>query len=196
MVISTSYKIVCVVSNQQIIITRRDIQLQADETKYWFSLFCFSFTYDNTPFTVMGKKINPDQPLIKNSYVTCYSDYICIHWYYFPFGNKKVKYCEIQLCELRSVNDLGVFSSKHWGMSLTPVWYVYSTVNFSLNENVSRPFLIPMAGWSIITHLNCVKKIIFRRSIFHQRIMFFHNFSFITGGTVIWIDWHGNIIFC
>lgn len=70
----------------------------------------------------MGKNTG-DHPLIKNSYVTCYSDYICIHWYYFPFGSKKVKYCEIQSCELRSVNDLGAFSSKLWGMSLTPVWW-------------------------------------------------------------------------
>ncbi len=71
----------------------------------------------------MEKNIDSEGPLIKNSFVTCYSDYIRIHLYYFPFGNKKVKYCEILSCELRSMDELGVFGSKMWGMSLTPIWW-------------------------------------------------------------------------
>lgn len=64
-----------------------------------------------------------DTPLIKNSFVTCYSDHMRIHLYYFPYGSKTVKYCDIHSCELRSTNDLGLCSSKLWGMSLTPVWW-------------------------------------------------------------------------
>lgn len=62
-------------------------------------------------------------PLIKNGFVTCYSDYLRIHLYYFPYGDKKVKYSEIRSCELLSMDELGIFSSKLWGMALTPVWW-------------------------------------------------------------------------
>ncbi|CAF4261515.1 unnamed protein product [Rotaria sp. Silwood2] len=62
-------------------------------------------------------------PLISNSFVTCYSDYLVIHLYYFPFGNKKVKYSDIRLCEFHSTDELDIFSYKLWGMSLTPVWW-------------------------------------------------------------------------
>jgi hypothetical protein len=62
-------------------------------------------------------------PLISNGFVTCYSDYLVIHWYYFPFGNKKIKYNNIRSCEFRSTNDMDIFSFKHWGMALTPIWW-------------------------------------------------------------------------
>lgn len=71
----------------------------------------------------MEVKINTDCPLISNSFVTCYTDYLRIHLYYFPFGSKKVKYCEIRSCELLPMNDLGLFESKLWGMSLSPIWW-------------------------------------------------------------------------
>lgn len=69
------------------------------------------------------KTESSDCPIISNSFITCYSDYLRINLYYFPFGSKKVKYCEIRTCELRFTNDLGLFDSKLWGMSLTPVWW-------------------------------------------------------------------------
>lgn len=71
----------------------------------------------------MEVKVKSNCPLISNRYVTCYSDYLRIHLYYFPFGNKTVKYCEIRSCELRSMDDLGLCSSKLWGMSLKPIWW-------------------------------------------------------------------------
>jgi hypothetical protein len=69
--------------------------------------------------TVVDRKV----PLISNGYVTCYSDYLVIHWYYFPFGNKKVKYSNIRSCEFHSTEDMDIFSFKHWGMALSPVWW-------------------------------------------------------------------------
>lgn len=71
----------------------------------------------------MGKNNVSEIPLIKNSFVTCYSDHMRINLYYFPYGSKTVRYCEILSCELRPSNDLGMFGSKLWGMSLTPVWW-------------------------------------------------------------------------
>lgn len=65
----------------------------------------------------------PKSSLMANSFVTCYEDYFVIHLYYFPFGNKKVNYSSIQTCELRSTNELDIFSQKHWGMAFTPVWW-------------------------------------------------------------------------
>ena len=62
-------------------------------------------------------------PLISNSFVTCYSDYLVIHFYYFPFGNKKVKYSQIRSCELHSMDNLDFFDYKLWGMTLSPVWW-------------------------------------------------------------------------
>jgi hypothetical protein len=62
-------------------------------------------------------------PLISNGFVTCYSDYLVIHWYYFPFGNKKIKYSDIRSCEFRSTHDMDIFTFKHWGMAFSPIWW-------------------------------------------------------------------------
>ncbi|CAF1248069.1 unnamed protein product [Rotaria sp. Silwood1] len=71
----------------------------------------------------MKTVVNSNLPLISNSFVTCYSDYLIIHLYYFPFGNKKIKYRNIRSCEFRSTNDIGMFEYKLWGMSLSPIWW-------------------------------------------------------------------------
>ena len=71
----------------------------------------------------MNTAPDPSTPLISNGFVTCYSDYFVIHLYYFPFGNKKVKYSNIRSCELRSTDGLDVFNHKLWGMALSPVWW-------------------------------------------------------------------------
>ncbi|CAF1544621.1 unnamed protein product [Rotaria sordida] len=71
----------------------------------------------------MKTSVNSNVPLISNSFVTCYSDYFVIHLYYFPYGNKKVKYSNIRSCEFHSTDDLDMFSYKLWGMSFSPVWW-------------------------------------------------------------------------
>lgn len=71
----------------------------------------------------MEKVDKSNGPLFSNSFVTCYPDYLTIHLYYFPFGNKKVKYSSIRSCEFRSTNDIDMFNYKLWGMSLSPIWW-------------------------------------------------------------------------
>src|SRR5947209_6241557 len=64
-----------------------------------------------------------EHPIISNSFVTCYSDRLVINLYYFPFGNKTIKYSDIQSCELLRMSDLSVFKRKIWGMAFSPVWW-------------------------------------------------------------------------
>jgi hypothetical protein len=67
--------------------------------------------------------VDSNLPLFSNGFVTCYPDYLVIHLYYFPFGNKKVKYSNIVSCEFHQSNDMDIFSFKHWGMALSPIWW-------------------------------------------------------------------------
>jgi hypothetical protein len=55
--------------------------------------------------------------------VTCYSDRLVVHLYYFPFGGKTIKYRDIRSCKLFRQNDLNFFETKCWGMALSPVWW-------------------------------------------------------------------------
>ncbi|CAF1195556.1 unnamed protein product [Adineta steineri] len=71
----------------------------------------------------MKSVIDSKTPLFANEFVTCYSDYLIIHLYYFPFGNKKIKYNNIRLCELRLTDDISLLNYKLWGMALTPIWW-------------------------------------------------------------------------
>jgi hypothetical protein len=71
----------------------------------------------------MEKVVDSDRPLMSNGFVTCYSDYLRVHLYYFPFGSKKIKYSSIRSCDFRSTNDIGMFEYKLWGMSLSPIWW-------------------------------------------------------------------------
>ena len=64
-----------------------------------------------------------DYPVISNNFVTCYSDRLAIHWYYFPFGNKTIKYKDIKSCELLRMHDLSTLKIKIWGMALSPIWW-------------------------------------------------------------------------
>lgn len=61
--------------------------------------------------------------LFANKYVTCYEDHIVINMYYFPAGNKKVKYSDMKSCELLSGEQLGFSKVKMWGMALSPIWW-------------------------------------------------------------------------
>ncbi len=71
----------------------------------------------------MDSKTNSEEPLISNGFVTCYSDRLVIHLYYFPYGNKTIRYNDIQSCELLPMHDLSIFKSKTWGMALSPIWW-------------------------------------------------------------------------
>ncbi|CAF0956366.1 unnamed protein product [Adineta steineri] len=64
-----------------------------------------------------------DEPIISNEYITCYSDRLVIHLYYFPYGKKTIKYKDIQLCELCRFNTLSKFKYKKWGMGLSAIWW-------------------------------------------------------------------------
>ncbi len=50
----------------------------------------------------MTSTTRSEEPIISNSYVKCYSDHLVIHLYYFPVGDKTIKY-------------------KQWGMALPPI---------------------------------------------------------------------------
>jgi hypothetical protein len=71
----------------------------------------------------MKTNVDSNAPLISNGFVTCYSDYFVIHWYYFPFGTKKVKYSDIRSCDFESTDNMDLLSFKHWGMALSPIWW-------------------------------------------------------------------------
>jgi hypothetical protein len=46
-----------------------------------------------------------------------------IHLYYFPYGNKTIKYKDIQSCELLQRRDLSILKYRIWGMALSPIWW-------------------------------------------------------------------------
>ena len=71
----------------------------------------------------MKTNVDSKCPLISNGFVTCYADYFEIHWYYFPFGRKKVKYSDIRSCDFHSTDQMDLFTFKHWGMALSPIWW-------------------------------------------------------------------------
>lgn len=71
----------------------------------------------------MNSSVDSNIPLIENDFVKCYSDYLSINLYYFPYGNKKVKYENIRSCDLLSTDDMDLFNCKHWGMALSPIWW-------------------------------------------------------------------------
>jgi hypothetical protein len=64
-----------------------------------------------------------DRPIISNDFVTCYADRLVIHLYYFPYGDKTIRYKDIQSCELHPIRVLGPFKTKTWGMALSPIWW-------------------------------------------------------------------------
>lgn len=109
-------------------------------------------------------KNDSNRPLISNGFVTCYSDHLRINLYYFPYGNKKVKYSDIRTCELRSMDELGLFACKLWGMSLTPVWWHsdmkrYGRKNYILLDANQWPFIgLTMADDDTIRVFNLIRQ--------------------------------------
>jgi hypothetical protein len=71
----------------------------------------------------MKTETKSDHPLISNGFVTCYSDHLVIHLYYFPYGDKTVKYSDIQSCELIPMREIPFYKIKMWGMALSPIWW-------------------------------------------------------------------------
>ncbi|CAF1290760.1 unnamed protein product [Rotaria sordida] len=72
---------------------------------------------------MMNLTTTSKDPIISNSFVTCYPDRLVIHLYYFPYGNKTIKYTDIQSCELLRIADLSILKRKMWGMALSSVWW-------------------------------------------------------------------------
>jgi len=64
-----------------------------------------------------------EQPIISNGFIKCYSDHLVISLYYFPYGDKIIKYRDIQSCDLLKMRDLSIFKYKTWGMALSSIWW-------------------------------------------------------------------------
>jgi hypothetical protein len=71
----------------------------------------------------MKNEIDSDNVFISNNFVKCYSDHLTIDLYYFPFGNKKVKYVDIRSCQLIPMSEMSFLKIKLWGMALSPIWW-------------------------------------------------------------------------
>ena len=69
------------------------------------------------------KNLQDDTVLIQNEFVTCYSDRLRVHSYYFPVGDKTIRYEDIQSCELLRHEQLNFFQMKCWGMAFSPIWW-------------------------------------------------------------------------
>ena len=72
-----------------------------------------------------------EEPIFSNDFVKCYSDHLVINLYYFPYGNKTIKYKDIQSCEFLRMKDLNIFKCKNWGMALSPIWWHCDLRRFS-----------------------------------------------------------------
>jgi hypothetical protein len=77
-----------------------------------------------------------EQPIFSNGFVTCFQDFMFIHWYYFPFGKKRVNYSDIRTCELRPIAEESLLGIKTWGMALTPIWWHCDSKRFSRQNYV------------------------------------------------------------
>ncbi len=84
-----------------------------------FLLYVFGFTFIFDPIL----STDSNSILIENGFVTCYSDRLVIHFYYFPFGDKTIRYDNINSCELLRHEDLSFFQTKSWGMAFSSVWW-------------------------------------------------------------------------
>ncbi|UJR16567.1 hypothetical protein I4U23_003468 [Adineta vaga] len=73
--------------------------------------------------SIVSSGKDSDPILIENTFVTCYSDRLVIHFYYFPFGSKTIKYENIRSCELLQHDQLNMFQTKCWGMAFSPIWW-------------------------------------------------------------------------
>ncbi len=71
----------------------------------------------------MPSKGKSERILVSNNFVKCYSTRLVIDLYYFPYGDKTIKYKDIKSCKLLKMADLGIFKSKTWGMGLSSIWW-------------------------------------------------------------------------
>jgi hypothetical protein len=46
-----------------------------------------------------------------------------IDLYYFPYGDKTIKYKDIQSCKLLKLCDLSILKYKTWGMAFSHIWW-------------------------------------------------------------------------
>jgi hypothetical protein len=59
--------------------------------------------------------------LYRDDYIECDRHGLTIHWYYFPFGDKRIEYTTIRHFE---TVELGVEGKwRIWGMGLVPHWF-------------------------------------------------------------------------
>jgi hypothetical protein len=84
-------------------------------------LLCVIFVIN--PILSAKKIVDSDRILIQNKFVTCYTDRIVIHLYYFPYGDKTIKYKNIRSCELLQDDQLNFSEVKLWGMAWSPIWW-------------------------------------------------------------------------
>lgn len=71
----------------------------------------------------MSSYTDLNEAILSNDFVKCYSDHLIINLYYFPYGNKTIKYKDIQSCEFLRMKDLNMLKCKTWGMALSPIWW-------------------------------------------------------------------------
>jgi hypothetical protein len=88
-----------------------------------FLFYLFGLTLFIGPINSIKNVDDSDSILFENGFVTCYSDCLVIHLYYFPYGDKTIKYNDIRSCDLLSHDNLSFFETKTWGMAFSPIWW-------------------------------------------------------------------------
>lgn len=65
--------------------------------------------------------MSTEESLYQDEYIECDRHGITIHWYYFPFGDKRVEYRDIRSVERINLDFEGKW--RIWGMGLVPHWF-------------------------------------------------------------------------
>ncbi|CAF1343078.1 unnamed protein product [Adineta steineri] len=129
-----------------------------------FLLYIFGLIFLIEPTLCTVSVDDSNTILISNGFVTCYSDHLVIHFYYFPFGDKTIKYKNIRSCELLSSNDLNFFETKSWGMAFSNIWWhldirrQWRSHYIVLNANQWPKIGVTMNDDDTITVYNIIKK--------------------------------------
>ena len=71
----------------------------------------------------MTSRSESERAILSNNFVKCCSDHLVIDLYYFPYGDKTVKYEDIRSCQLLHLKDLSIWKLKTWGMGFSSVWW-------------------------------------------------------------------------
>lgn len=90
---------------------------------------------------VLAANAHADEILMRNDFVTCYSDRLVVHFYYFPFGEKTIRYDDIQSYELRRLDQMNFLQVKCWGMAMSPIWW-----HLDIRREWREHFLLVDAG--------------------------------------------------